>query len=135
MRERDAFRALTVGGSVGGVAAAHELRAVGADIAVYERSPGHMRPRGAGIVMQPEVEALPNRLDMSGESVGVELQERRRLDLHGEATRHRALQLMTRLRAATTTPLTGARVEGSTTSAPCDHMLNPGRGPWVVGER
>ncbi|MFJ4930286.1 NAD(P)-binding protein [Streptomyces sp. NPDC088736] len=38
MHASPAFKALVIGGSVGGLATAHELRAAGADIAVYERS-------------------------------------------------------------------------------------------------
>lgn len=49
------FTAAIVGGSVGGLAAAHELRSIGADVTVYERSVDRTQPRGAGIVMQAEV--------------------------------------------------------------------------------
>ncbi|MDX6328608.1 MAG: hypothetical protein QOI83_991 [Streptomycetaceae bacterium] len=95
MREGNAFKALVIGGSVGGLAAAHELRSVGAEVAVYERSVGTTRPRGAGIVMQPEVEALLTRLGVGAHSVSVELRERQQLHLHGEAARYDAPQLMT----------------------------------------
>ncbi|MGW1163330.1 FAD binding domain-containing protein [Streptomyces sp. NPDC002519] len=89
------FKALIIGGSVGGLAAAHEMRAVGAEAAVYERSAGRMEARGAGIVMQPEVEALLVRLGMSAQSVSVGLHERQQLHIHGRATRYAAPQLMT----------------------------------------
>lgn len=79
-----AFKALVVGGSVGGLAAALELRVIDADVAVYERSAGRTPARGAGIVMQPEVEALLNRLDVTAASVSVELHERRRLHVRGK---------------------------------------------------
>ncbi|MFT9480683.1 FAD-dependent oxidoreductase [Streptomyces sp. Mo3] len=72
----NAFTALVIGGSVGGLAAAHELRAVGAEVAVYERSVGKTSARGAGIVMQPETEALLSRLGVPARSVSVELHER-----------------------------------------------------------
>ncbi|MEV5544437.1 FAD-dependent monooxygenase [Saccharopolyspora shandongensis] len=95
MAEKNTFKALIIGGSVGGLAAAHELRSIGAEIAVYERSAGEMQPRGAGIVMQPEVEALLARLGATARSVSVELHERQQLHLHGEPRRYVAPQLMT----------------------------------------
>ncbi|MFD8378135.1 FAD-dependent monooxygenase [Streptomyces sp. NPDC059679] len=95
MQSRKAFKALVVGGSVGGLAAAHEMRAAGAEVAVYERSAGKMEARGAGVVMQPEVEALLVRLGMSARSVSVELRERQQLHRGGRATRYEAPQLMT----------------------------------------
>ncbi|MGW9129774.1 FAD binding domain-containing protein [Streptomyces sp. NPDC055681] len=95
MRERNAFKALIIGGSVGGLAAAHELGSVGAEVAVYERSAGRTEPRGAGIVMQPEVEMLLERLGSSARSVGVLLHERQQLHIHGRVERYKAPQLMT----------------------------------------
>ncbi|MFC9078361.1 FAD-dependent monooxygenase [Streptomyces sp. NPDC057062] len=89
------FTALVIGGSAGGLAAAHALRAIKAEVAVYERSAGTMSARGAGIVMQPEVETLLNHLGMRAQSVCVELHERQQLDAHGKSTRYRAPQLMT----------------------------------------
>ena len=38
-----------IGGSIGGLAAARELRRLGAEVRVFERSPGVLRDRGAGI--------------------------------------------------------------------------------------
>ncbi|MGW0797652.1 NAD(P)-binding protein [Streptomyces sp. NPDC002692] len=46
MHPSPAFKVLVVGGSVGGLATAHELRAAGADIAAIDRSedpPGSLR--------------------------------------------------------------------------------------------
>lgn len=43
------------GGSIGGLAAGIALRGIGADVQVYEREPGPMRSRGAGIVVQPDL--------------------------------------------------------------------------------
>ena len=89
------MRALVIGGSLGGLAAAHELEAIGADVTVYERSVDRTQPRGAGIVMQSEVESLLARLGRSVPSVCVELTERQQLH-HGAApTRYRAPQWMT----------------------------------------
>ncbi|MEU8976350.1 FAD-dependent monooxygenase [Streptomyces monashensis] len=95
MQRSKAARVVIVGGSVGGLAAAHELRAIGAEAAVYERSAGRMEARGAGVVMQPEVEALLVRLGLSARQVSVELRERQQLHLRGRATRFEAPQLMT----------------------------------------
>ncbi|MDO3635556.1 FAD binding domain-containing protein [Mycolicibacterium arseniciresistens] len=91
----NAFRAVVVGGSLGGLAAAHELAAVGADVAVYERSVDRTQPRGAGIVMQPEVESLLRRLGRTVPSVSVELHERQQLHRRGDPSRYRAPQWMT----------------------------------------
>lgn len=90
------FSATIVGGSVGGLAAAIELRdRLGADIAVYERSSGEMQARGAGVVMQPEVDALLDRVGVSTRSVCVELRERVGLARDGRSQANRAPQLMT----------------------------------------
>lgn len=91
-----AFDTITVvGGSLGGLAAAHELRAIGADVTVYERSKDRTQPRGAGIVMQPEVADLLGRLGHPVSAVSVLLQERQQLHRDGSLTRYRAPQWMT----------------------------------------
>ncbi|MDZ7886955.1 MAG: FAD-dependent monooxygenase [Mycobacterium sp.] len=90
------FDSITVvGGSLGGLAAAHELRAIGAEVTVHERSKDRTQPRGAGIVMQPEVADLLVRLGYSVSSVSVLLQERQQLHRDGSLTRYRAPQWMT----------------------------------------
>ena len=89
------FTAAIVGGSVGGLAAAHELRSIGADVTVYERSVDRTQPRGAGIVMQAEVESLLSRLGVSVPSVSVQLQERQQLHRDGRIGRYEAPQWMT----------------------------------------
>ncbi|MET0475951.1 MAG: FAD-dependent monooxygenase [Mycobacterium sp.] len=87
--------ALVIGGSLGGLAAAHEFGAIGADVTVYERSVDRTQPRGAGIVMQPEVEALLARLGRSVPSVSILLQERQQLHRDGSARGYGAPQWMT----------------------------------------
>jgi 2-polyprenyl-6-methoxyphenol hydroxylase-like FAD-dependent oxidoreductase len=87
--------ALVIGGSVGGLAAAHELAAIGADVTVYERSVDRTQPRGAGIVMQPEVESLLVRLGKSVPSVSVLLRDRQQLHRDGSISRYGAPQWMT----------------------------------------
>lgn len=89
------FTAAIVGGSVGGLAAAHELRSIGADVTVYERSVDRTQPRGAGIVMQAEVESLLSRLGVSVPAVSVQLQERQQLHRDGRIGRYEAPQWMT----------------------------------------
>jgi len=89
------FTAAIIGGSVGGLAAAHELRSIGADVTVYERSVDRTQPRGAGIVMQPEVESLLARLGVSVPSVSVRLRERQGLHRDGRIGRYEAPQWMT----------------------------------------
>ena len=89
------FTALVIGGSVGGLAAAHELRSIGAVVTVFERSVDRTQPRGAGIVMQPEVEALLGQLGRSVPSVSVLLRERQQLHRDGSLSRYDAPQWMT----------------------------------------
>jgi 2-polyprenyl-6-methoxyphenol hydroxylase-like FAD-dependent oxidoreductase len=89
------FSALVIGGSVGGLAAAHELTSIGAVVTVFERSVDRAQPRGAGIVMQPEVEALLGRLGRSVPSVSVLLRERQQLHRDGSLSRYDAPQWMT----------------------------------------
>ena len=89
------MKALVIGGSVGGLAAANELRAIGADVTVYERSVDRTQPRGAGIVMQAEVEELLARLHLSVPSVSVQLRERQQLHRDGTVNRYGAPQWMT----------------------------------------
>lgn len=89
------MRTLIVGGSLGGLAAAHEMRSIGADVAVYERSVDRTQPRGAGIVMQTEVADLLARLGRSVPSVSVALSERQQLHRHTPPHRYSAPQWMT----------------------------------------
>jgi 2-polyprenyl-6-methoxyphenol hydroxylase-like FAD-dependent oxidoreductase len=53
-----AGRAAVIGGSLAGLSAAVALGRVGYDVTVYEQSPHELSSRGAGIVLQPEVELL-----------------------------------------------------------------------------
>ena len=87
--------ALVIGGSVGGLAAAHELLSIGADVTVFERSVDRTQPRGAGIVMQPEVDSLLDRIGRSVPSVSVLLRERQQLHRDGRPNRYDAPQWMT----------------------------------------
>jgi 2-polyprenyl-6-methoxyphenol hydroxylase-like FAD-dependent oxidoreductase len=52
------YKVVVAGGSIGGLAAGVALRAIGADVDIYERNPGRMETRGAGIVVQGELMSL-----------------------------------------------------------------------------
>jgi 2-polyprenyl-6-methoxyphenol hydroxylase-like FAD-dependent oxidoreductase len=88
--------ALVEGGSVGGLAAALELRrASAAEVAVYERSAGQMEARGAGVVMRPDVEWLLQAHDADPVERCVPLRERQYLRADGQVTRQAMPQMMT----------------------------------------
>jgi 2-polyprenyl-6-methoxyphenol hydroxylase-like FAD-dependent oxidoreductase len=116
-------RALVVGGSLGGLAAAHELSFAGADVTVYERSVDRTQPRGAGIVMQAEVADLLARLGHSVPSVSVALTERQHLPRHGAPQRYSAPQWMTAwdtLYHALREPLGNMRMDSTLTELTLD---------------
>ena len=53
-------RALVIGGSLGGLLAAHLLRHVGWDVTVFERNTEDLTGRGAGLSTHPQlIEVLP----------------------------------------------------------------------------
>ena len=55
-------RALVIGGSVGGLFAAHMLRSIGWDVAVFERSGDDLARRGAGIGASDAMFAVMRRI-------------------------------------------------------------------------
>jgi len=55
MSDQKIFKALIIGGSLGGLFTATALRAIGWQVDVYERSPATLDSRGGGIVLQQEV--------------------------------------------------------------------------------
>ena len=72
-----------VGGSLAGLATATELsRVTNADITVFEQTAGRLEGRGAGIVMQPEIERLLSISGIQPATVSVPLRERQLLHLH-----------------------------------------------------
>ncbi|MEM9794842.1 MAG: hypothetical protein AAF919_00020 [Pseudomonadota bacterium] len=90
------FHAAIVGGSVGGLAAAIELKdRTGAAVSVYERSAGTMQARGAGVVMQPELDALLERIGVETRFVCVRLEYRVALGRDGRSHQQAAPQWMT----------------------------------------
>lgn len=72
-----------VGGSLAGLAVAAELsRSTDAQITVFEHTAGPLEGRGAGIVMQPEIEYLLSVSGIQPAAVSVALQERQLLHRH-----------------------------------------------------
>ena len=55
-------RALVIGGSVGGLFAAHMLRSIGWDVVVFERSGDDLARRGAGIGVSDAMFAIMRRI-------------------------------------------------------------------------
>jgi 2-polyprenyl-6-methoxyphenol hydroxylase-like FAD-dependent oxidoreductase len=49
------LKIVVAGGSIGGLCAGIALRGIGCDVQVYERMPGVMASRGAGIVVQEDL--------------------------------------------------------------------------------
>src|ERR1700761_8443231 len=84
-------RALIVGGSVGGLFAAHLLRRCGYDVAVFERSGSALADRGASIGTRPELfEILRSLGIVLDPSAGVAASSRVCLDRQGAITHERA---------------------------------------------
>src|SRR5262249_2732822 len=57
-------RALIVGGSLGGLFAAHQLRSIGWDIEVFERTADDLADRGAGIGTHPALLEIMRRVGL-----------------------------------------------------------------------
>jgi 2-polyprenyl-6-methoxyphenol hydroxylase-like FAD-dependent oxidoreductase len=65
-------RALVIGGSVGGLFAAHLLRNIGWDVAVFERAAGNLGDRGTGIGTREELFAAMRRIGLTtNASIGI----------------------------------------------------------------
>lgn len=58
MTEPPLLRVAVAGGSIGGLCAGIALNGIGADVHVFERQPGPMETRGAGIVVQEDLTSL-----------------------------------------------------------------------------
>ena len=69
-----ARRALVIGGSLGGLFAAHLLRSAGWDVVIFERNPEDLAGRGAGLSTHPQLIDILRRLGIDfDESMGVRL--------------------------------------------------------------
>ena len=74
-------RALVIGGSVGGLFAAHLLRSIGWDVAVFERAAGDLGDRGTGIGTREELFAVMRRIGIAADaSIGIDVEGRVGLD-------------------------------------------------------
>lgn len=77
-------RALVIGGSVGGLFAAHLLRRAGWDVALFERAPGDLGDRGTGIGTREELFAVMRRIGLAADaSIGIDVEGRIGLDRDG----------------------------------------------------
>ena len=79
-------RALIIGGSMSGLLAALLLRRRGWEAEVYERVPGELAGRGAGIVAQPTLIAHLDALGLDTSELGVPIARRQILDREGRVT-------------------------------------------------
>jgi 2-polyprenyl-6-methoxyphenol hydroxylase-like FAD-dependent oxidoreductase len=77
-------RALIIGGSLGGLLAAHLLRDAGLDVVVFERNAEDLTGRGAGISTHPQLIDILARLGIDfDESMGIKVDTVVCLDRHG----------------------------------------------------
>ncbi|MGA8653544.1 MAG: FAD-dependent monooxygenase [Xanthobacteraceae bacterium] len=83
MRQR---RALVIGGSMSGLLAAIMLKRRGWEADVYERVPGELSGRGAGVVAQPTLIAHLHALGLDTRALGVPIARRQILDREGRVT-------------------------------------------------
>src|SRR6202035_5656245 len=79
-------RALVIGGSMSGLLAALMLERRGWEVGVYERVPGELAGRGAGIVAQPPLIARLNALGLDTSDLGVAIARRQILGRDGRVT-------------------------------------------------
>jgi len=79
-------RALVIGGSMSGLLAAIMLDRRGWEVGVYERVPGELAGRGAGIVAQPPLIARLDALGLDTSDLGVAIARRQILDRDGCVT-------------------------------------------------
>jgi 2-polyprenyl-6-methoxyphenol hydroxylase-like FAD-dependent oxidoreductase len=79
-------RALVIGGSMSGLLTGLMLNRRGWEVGVYERVPGELAGRGAGIVAQPPLIARLNALRLDTRDLGVAIARRQILDRDGRVT-------------------------------------------------
>lgn len=81
---RGARRAVVIGGSLGGLFAANLLRAIGWDVAVFERSTGDLSGRGAGLGTHDDLFAVLSRIGVDcNDGIVVRIRSRLCLDHDG----------------------------------------------------
>jgi 2-polyprenyl-6-methoxyphenol hydroxylase-like FAD-dependent oxidoreductase len=82
---RKASRIIVIGGSIGGLSAGLSLICQGFDVEIFEKSPGEMQSRGAGLVIQPDMMQYLMEHNISSKEVfGVPATERQYLDHTGQ---------------------------------------------------
>src|ERR1041384_243361 len=80
------FRAIIIGGSVGGLFAANMFRSIGWDTDVFERNPEELTGRGAGISTHPQLLDVTRRLGIPfDDSMGIRVNRVVFLDKTGRA--------------------------------------------------
>ncbi len=80
-------RALVIGGSVGGLFAAHLLRDIGWDVVVFERAASDLGDRGTGIGTREELFAVMRRIGLATDaSIGIGVEGRVGLDRDGASS-------------------------------------------------
>ena len=90
--DRSGQCALVIGGSLGGLLAAHLLRHSGWDVTVFEGSPEDLTGRGAGINVLPQLIDILRRLGIDfDESMGVKVDTAIFLDHSGATTAQRPM--------------------------------------------
>jgi 2-polyprenyl-6-methoxyphenol hydroxylase-like FAD-dependent oxidoreductase len=87
---------LVIGGSVGGLFAAHLLRDIGWDVAVFERAAGDLGDRGTGIGTREELFAVMRRVGLTTDgSIGIDVEGRVGLDRDGRIIRELPVRAVT----------------------------------------
>ena len=77
-------RALIIGASISGLAAAVLLRRAGWEVQVFERSETELRGRGAGIATHPELDNILKEAGADTTEVGVTINRRIAFSATGE---------------------------------------------------
>ena len=78
---------MVIGGSLGGLFAANWLRAIGWDVAVFERVEDDLASRGAGIGTHEELLGVLRRLGLKvDDTIGIQVRSRICLDASGRVT-------------------------------------------------
>ena len=89
-------RAVVIGGSVGGLFAAHLLRRASWDVAVYERAAAGLGDRGTGIGTRPELFAAMQRAGIAaGANLGIDVLGRVALGPDGAIIHERPVRAVT----------------------------------------
>ena len=89
-------RVVIIGGSIAGLIAGNLFHRMGWEVQVYERTPGVMEGRGAGITILPGLEEAFTAAGVHEKVYGIELPERIAIDGSGQIVAQRAFaQVMT----------------------------------------